>query len=314
MLNLLQIVQRACAELGLSQPAAVATATDLQTIQMFQLVNRGLTELRNMNERGWTDLMKTYVITVGPALTTTGTYSTGGTTITAIPSTATLTPAASYQVSGSFLNQATRVLSVDSATQVTIDVPTSGAATAGTIVFTRDTFGLPSDFDHYIGDTWWDVTNHWILFGPDSPQRYQQEVSGIVTTGPRRHFRQLGRATGNNYRLWPPIATQENNFSLEFQYISLYAVQAVAGTYQQRFTADTDVPTLEDEMLVMDLKWRFFQIKQLDYAPLQAEFLDYVNRRIAQDGGNTVLSLAHGGVSDYLISPAQVPDGNWPGG
>jgi hypothetical protein len=51
----------------------------------------------------------------------------------------------------------------------------------------------------------------------------------------------------------------------------------------------------------------------LDYAPLQAEYLDYVNRRIGQDGGAPTLNLAKGSVDSYLISPAQVPDGNWAG-
>lgn len=313
MLTILECVQAACNELGLTAPASVYTAADLQTIQLGALMNADLRELRNMNEKGWTDLQKSFVITIGPAVTTTGTYAAGATIITGIPSTAAITPATSWQVSGAEINQAARVVSVDSATQITIDIPTSGAATAADLVFTRDTYAMPDDFDHFINDTWWDVTNHWILFGPDSPQRYQQEIAGIVTTGPRRHFRILGRNTGNVYRIWPPIGTVENNFSIEWQYISKFAVQAVAGTYKERFTADDDKPTLEDNIFILGAKWRFFQVKQLDFAPMQAEYLDYVNRRIAQDGGSTVLNLARGSVDSYLISPAQVPDGNWPG-
>ena len=313
MLTILECVQAACQELGLTAPATVYGAADLQTIQLGALMNADLRELRQMKEGGWTDLQKTFVITVGPTLVTTGTYSDGGTVITGIPTTAAITPATAFQVSGSYINQAARVVSVDSGTQVTIDIPTTGAATGDTLTFTQDSYTMPSDFDHFINDTWWDVTNHWILFGPDTPQRYQQEVAGIVTTGPRRHFHQVGRTTGNNYRIWPPIGTVENNFSIEWQYVSRYAVQAANGTYKERFTADDDLPTLEDNIFIMGAKWRFFQIKQLDYAPLQQEYLDYVNRRIGQDGGATVLDLAKGSVDSYLISPAQVPDGNWAG-
>ena len=39
-LNLLQIVQAVTGELGLVQPAVVVGATDLQTVQLFNLVNR----------------------------------------------------------------------------------------------------------------------------------------------------------------------------------------------------------------------------------------------------------------------------------
>lgn len=312
MLTILECVQAACRELGLTAPPAVYTATDLQTIQLGALMNADLRELRLMKD--WTDLQKTFVINVGQGLSTTGTYASGATTITGIPTTAAITPATAFNVSGTYINQAARVVSVDSGTQVTIDLPTTGAATNGAIVFQQDSYALPSDFDHFINDSWWDVTNHWILFGPDTPQRYQQQVSGIVTTGPRRHFHLVGRSTGNNYRIWPPIGTVENNFSIEWQYVSKYAVQATGGgAYKERFTVDTDVPTLEDNIFILGAKWRFFQIKQLDYSPLQQEYLDYVNRRIAQDGGATVLNLSRGSVDSYLISPAQVPDGNWPG-
>lgn len=310
MLTILQCVQAACQELGLTAPPALYTATDLQTIQLGALINRDLAELRTMHQ--WTDLKKSYVITVGPAIVTTGTYSSGGTTITAIPTTAAITPATSFMLSGSYLNQASRVVSVDSATQVTIDIPATGAATAGAITFVKDTFSEPTDFDRFIDDTWWDLTNHWILMGPDSSQRQQQQVAGIVASGPRRHFIQTGRASGSNYRLWPPISSLESNFSIEFQYISKYAVQAAGGTYKERFTVDTDLPTLEDNMMILGVKWRFFQIKQLDYAPLQAEYIDYVNRRIVQDGGATTLRLDRGSDGDFFISPANVQDGNFP--
>ncbi len=311
MLTILECVQAACNELGLTAPSTVYSATDLQTIQLGALMNADLRDLRLMHQ--WTDLQSVFEITVGPAISTTGTYSAGATTITGIPTTAAITPATSFQVSGSYINQAARVVSVDSPTQVTIDIPTSGAATAGTLTFTQDTYALPADFDHFINDTWWDVTNHWILFGPDTPQRYAQETAGIVTTGPRRHFRQLGRTTGNVYRIWPPIGTVESNFTIQWQYISKYAVCSAGGTYKERFTVDTDLPTLEDNIFIMGCKWRFFEVKQLDFAPKQAEYIDYVNRRIAMDGGATVLNLARGSVDSYLISPAQVPDGNWAG-
>ncbi len=311
MLTILECVQAACNELGLTAPASVYGASDLQSIQLGALMNADLRDLRLMHQ--WTDLQSVFEITVGPAVVTTGTYSAGATVITGIPDTSGITPATSFQVSGSYLNQATRVVSVDSPTQVTIDIPTSGAATAGTLTFTQDTYALPTDFDHFINDTWWDVTNHWILFGPDTPQRYAQETAGIVTTGPRRHFRQLGRTTGNVYRIWPPISSLEDNFTIQWQYISKYAVATAGGVYKERFTVDTDVPTLEDNIFIMGAKWRFFEVKQLDFAPKQAEYIDYVNRRIAMDGGATVLNLARGSVDSYLISPAQVPDGNWPG-
>jgi hypothetical protein len=115
-----------------------------------------------------------------------------------------------------------------------------------------------------------------------------------------------------NYRLWPPIGTVEDNFSIAFEYVSKYGVQDADLSYKERFDEDTDLPCLEDNIFIMGAKWRMFQIKQLDYAPLQAEYLDYVNRRIAQNGGAKTLSLSKMPESIF-ISPAQVQDGFFPG-
>ena len=313
----LEIVQRACQELGLAAPAQVVGATDLQTIQMGALVNSEGDELRRAKEDGWTELQSLYVINVGPAIETTGTVTDGSAIITGIPTTAALSKGI-FSVSGQYLNQATRLLTVNSGTQVTLDMPATGSGSID-LVFTQDTYAEPSDFDYFITETWWDRTNHWQLLGPDSPQVDEWHQSGIVTTGPRRHFRQVGRRSltgptgGKTYRLWPPISTNEGNFSVSFEYVSKnWVVQDDGATYQSEMTADDDINCLDFQAVVKGLKWRFFQIKGLDYAPLQSEYLDYVDRLIARDGGAQTLSLPGRG-HNIWISPSQVQDGNFPG-
>ena len=306
--TLLEIVDTACNELGLVAPAAVATATDLQTVQMLGLCNRELSELRQMYD--WTNLQETYVITVAAPISTTGTVTEGSSVITAIPTTAGLA-AQTWAISGDYLNQAARIDTVDSGTQVTMNMPATGTGTID-LVFSKDTYPEPTDFDRFITETWWDRTNHWALIGPNSPQIDEWHRSGIVAWGPRRNWRQVGRATGGNYRLWPPIGATEGQFSIAFEYISKYAVVDALGVFKERFTEDTDQPTLDSNMVLLGLKWRWMQIKQLDYAPLQAEYLDYVNRNGAKDGGMKTLSLVPPR-DQYLIGPQNVADGNWPG-
>lgn len=309
MATLLEIVQTACGEMGLAQPSVVATATDLQTIQMYNLVNREGDELRQVHD--WTELQSTWDLSVVAPLTTTGDIVTGSAVINNIPDTSTLT-ADLFTVAGTEINQAARIASVDSPTQITMSIPASGSQVGATIVFTKDTFTEPTDFDHFINETWWDVTNHWMLLGPDSPQRAAQQVAGIVTTGPRRHFRQVGRAPVN-YRLWPPLGTVEQPFTIQYYYVSKNWVLDPDGvTYKSSMTDDDDECTLDSQAVILGLKWRFFQIKQMDAAPLQREYMDYVSRRIAMDGGAKTLSLDRAPAS-ILISPANVQDGNYPG-
>lgn len=310
MSTLLEIVQTACAEMGLTQPSVVATATDLQTIQMFNLVNRAGNELRQRHD--WTELQATYDLTVPEPLVTTGDVTEGSAIITNIPSTATLA-ADLFTIAGSYVNQAARIYSVDSATQVTMSIPASGTEVGQALTFTKDTFTEPDDFDHFITETWWDVTNHWALLGPDSPQRAAQQVAGIVTTGPRRHFRQVGRAP-INYRLWPPLGTVEQPYSILYYYVSEnWVLDEDTVMFKSSMENDNDECTLNSQAIILALKWRFFQAKSLpEAAQFQVEYNDFVDRLIARDGGNKTLSLDT--LQDsVLISPANVSDGNWPG-
>jgi hypothetical protein len=79
-----------------------------------------------------------------------------------------------------------------------------------------------------------------------------------------------------------------------------------------RFTADTDTSLLDDQALILGCKWRMWQIKGFDYAPMQAEYVDYVNRQRARDGGMPDLSMTRRSYP-YLITSANVQDGNFPG-
>jgi len=307
-LNLLQIVQTVCAELGLQQPTSVVNSVDVGVRQLYSLVNREGTELRKAHD--WTALDTEFDIVVGQPTITTGDTTANSPIITNIPDTSGLT-AGLYQVSANSVPVASRILSVDSSTQITMTMDATSTTTGGTVTFAKDTYAAPSDFDHYINRTWWDRTNRWELIGPDSPQRAEWQLSGIIPTGPRRHFRNIG-PTANNYRIWPPPGTLDTPIQLAFEYISQNWVVTAGGTYQSTMTADTDQTVLDDQAIVLGVKWRFWQIKQFDYAPMQKEYLDYVDRLKARDGGAQTLSLSPRPYP-LLIGPGNVQDGNWPG-
>ena len=78
------------------------------------------------------------------------------------------------------------------------------------------------------------------------------------------------------------------------------------------FTTDTDVPILDADAYMLGVKWRWAQAKRYQYADLQAEYIDYVDRLKARDGGNKIQSLAPEPGPDY-ITPSSAPDGFWPG-
>lgn len=317
-MNLLEIITAACWEMGLRPPAVVVGNDDLQTQQMFYLVNRGLTELRKAND--WTVLQRTFVINEASVLSTTGTVTENSASITSVADTTGIV-AGTWAVSGAYINQAARVSAVSGST-VTMNMPATGSATATDLVFVQDTFALPDDLDHYLNDTWWDRTNHWQLIGPESPQVDEWHQSGIVAWGPRRTWRQVAKTplpTGveasNLYRLWPPLGTEESPFSIAFEYLSRLAVYSADDDIMiENFEADDDTTVLDGQALVLDLKWRFMQAKGLpQMAQYQAEYNDYLQRYAARDGAAKTLSLARGVGDRFLLTPWNVSDGNWPG-
>lgn len=308
-LTLLEIVQTACNELGLTAPSSVATSTDLQIKQLFALVNRDGIELYQSKSDGWTCLQGEHIINLATPITITGTVTTGSNIITAASSVAGIS-ADSFTVAGTGMPSAQRVTAVG-ATTITCEMQAIASGTAVTLTFSQDTYDIPSDFDHFISHTWWDRTNHWMLVGPQSPQFDQFQRSGIVTTGPRRRWRQVGRRP-TAYRLWPPPQATTVPAALVFEFVSDGWVEHVDGSFGKRFTADTDVPLLDSDALILGVKWRMWQIKGFNYAAMQTEYVDHVNRLRARDGGMPDLSLTRRRMP-MLITSANVQDADFPG-
>jgi hypothetical protein len=321
-LTLLQIIQAAQGELGLPQASSVIGNTDPTTTQMLALANRVLDELRRCNPTGWTALQFEYDIVVPVPITTTGNLATPYTSVISnIPSTSGIL-ANYFAVSGNDVAQAARVSSVIdiNTIQMQMEATNSSAIDDLTFIFSQDTFPLPSGFDWYQNRSMWDRTNRWELIGPDSPQIDEWHRSGIVVTGPRRHFRQIG-PYANNWRIWPPPAELTVPLQLVFEFMSANSIVVQGGapsppsfpTFAQYWSTDTDISLLDDQAITMGIKWMFWEIKGMgSYATMQGRWVDYVDRLVARDGAAPTLQLAKR-VNPIFLSPASIQDGFFPG-
>ncbi len=319
--TLLELVNTAQAELGLTQSLTIIGNTDPTTVQMLALLNLELDELRKEKQQGWTVLQTEFNLPVLPPVSVTGTTNTDSDLITAIVGSHTAVEAQYWVAFGEGLpgqgGGVRIILTSATATTMQINMLAVASGTAVSILLAKDTYELPEDFDRYIGNTWWDRTNMWALFGPDSPQLDQLHRSGIFTTGPRRHFRQIGPFT-NKYRVWPAPAEITEPLQLVFEYISSYPVYTTLGTdpdvisKKPYFTLDTDLSVLDDRALIMGLKWRFWAQKGLNWVPLATQYRNYVKILKARDGGNNKKSLVNM-ATPYLLDSSQVQDGSFPG-
>lgn len=310
--TLLEIINTAQRELSLPVSATIINnTTDLTAQQMLSYAQAEI-EALGRKDHNWTVLTFENNIVVSPPVQTTGDVTENSPVITNIPSTAALL-ANFFTVAGSLIPVGARILSVDSATQVTMTMNATGTTIGATLKFSRDTYPEPDDFDHFINRTWWDRTNRWQLLGPMSPQTDQWHQSGIVAFGPRRFFRQIGPYT-SNYRLWPPPAELVNPLQLVFEYISNRRVRVQGSTtnFAFLFANDTDIPLLNDRLIIAGIKWRFWEQKGFNWLSKRKEYDDMVDQFIARDGGAPTLGLAKE-ERDFLISSYNVQDGFFPG-
>lgn len=313
--SLLTLVQNACAELGLAVPGTVAGATDQQTVQMFALANAVGADLLTKSQ--WTALQTLAIINVEAPIT--GTCDTVEASVSITTHDADLTPLltspTAYVVSSTAIPTSARArLAAYSAPNGVITMDSEATATLSdqSLTVSRDTYPVPADFDTFINDTQWDRGNHWRLQGPASPQFDEWLRSGIVTTGPRRWFRQVGRGL-DVFRLWPPPGTNDVPGPLAYEYLSNYWAADASANPKAAFTADTDTCIFPDRTVVEGIKWRFFAAKGFDYSASFAIWQRQVDLAIARDGGSPTLNMTRR-KWPVFISPANVQDGNFPGG
>lgn len=298
-MNLLELVQQVCDELMIDRPSAVVSTADPQIVQLYALLNRLGNDISRQAQ--WQRLNNEYVITT-QAVTQSATTTLGSPVITGIPDTSSLST--DWGLLGVGVPPFAQIVSVDSGTQVTINMPANASGTVD-MQFSRVQYPLPSDWLMQIPQTEWDRTNRWPLLGPKSPQEWQSFKSGIVYAGPRERFRILQESMTIN----PP---PPNGLLFAFEYISTGWVISATGTRQSKYLADTDEAIFPDSLLITGLKSLWKAAKGLDGSFDLGEFRVLLETIKSQDRSAPKLNLSpYGGT--ILMSGWNIPTGNWPG-
>jgi hypothetical protein len=292
--TMLQLVQQVTAELNLAIPTYVQGNTSQDVQQVLALMNRAGYDL--VKEYDWQALELEYRFYT-TAITTTcdtinNTYNLLNVgNVTGLNS--------NYSVVGTNVPQDTYVESVAGST-VTVSQLASATSVGGTVTFSQTKYPLPPDFETITDNTHWDKTKHWQMLGPEDAQQWQWLKSGYISTGPRIRWRILG----SQFQIWPPYNTQEY---LGFEYRSKGWVRSAAGAVKNSFTVDTDTTVLDDTVLVLATKLKYFQIKSFDTTSLQQDYNRYLSVAKANDKGSATLSFAPY-PSKVLIGYANIPD------
>lgn len=156
-------------------------------------------------------------------------------------------------------------------------------------------------FKAVVNDTMWNRTLRRPVFGPMTPQRWEQ-LEAMVMQGPWNQF----QIRGNAIRFIPVPAAGQPIF---FQYKSTNFCQSSGGTAQSRFAADTDILLLDEATFKLGVEWRWKKAKGLDYAQ---DFVDYEQMLViskARDGSKDVINM--GDVKFDIYPGILVPSGSW---
>jgi len=177
----------------------------------------------------------------------------------------------------------------------TIALSASQGAVNGTVV-------TNSDFDYYINDTFWNRTTSLPILGPTDAVEWQT-LQAFPVTGPYQQH----RFQGKNLYL-DPVPTSADTGA--FEYYSTHWCEDSGATGQSSWAADDDVGRLDENLMILGIRWRWKKAKGLDYAQDYDTYEQRLNDAMARDGGKRILNLESRN-RDYRQAGVVIPIGSW---
>lgn len=304
--TLLEMVRQAAGEIGIPQPQSLFGNLNDTEQQLITLANREAKDFSGVANKngGWQELHKEYTFNTA-FLSTTGTVTANSNVVTGLASTAGLQPETWGMASAPF-QAGTRIISVDSPTQVTLSNPAIESGIGIPLIFGKIAYNLPADFEYFVDKTFWDNRYRWALIGPITAQEKQILRYGVIASGPRNKF--YVRIN----KMWlDPVPAE--SFMIAYDYFSNAPIATEAGGFSKTWTSDNDTYLLDEDCFIQGMKWRFLRAKGLDYTEEYASYLTDIERTISRDGGSRDLPIGGCGYGPYFLDGANIPDGNWPG-
>lgn len=158
---------------------------------------------------------------------------------------------------------------------------------------------VPADFRRFIPNSFFNRTTNRPISGPLTPQQWQQKQARPSISQVYLAFRQRQ----GDFLISPTPTAGE---TIAYEYVSKYWAVSSAGQAKATFTSDDDTSYLDEELLILDLKWRFKEAKGLDYGEDMATFERAKLAAFGSDGGATALNI--GGEVEIDLARAFVPE------
>ena len=291
------MVQQTAAELNLAVPSFVVGNTSQDVQQILALMNGAGYDL--LKEYDWQALQIQYRFYT-QSITADATTVNGSYNLTFAPGTDLTGVDSQWQLTGYNIPQDTYVVSANNTTKVVVMSQMASGSGVQSVVCAQTAYDLPDDFETITNRTMWDKSKHWEMLGAEDAQQWQWLKSGYISTGPRIRW----RIFDNQFQIWPVMNTNEY---LGWEYRSKGWARSVNGAIKNSFTADDDTTVLDDRVMVLSTKLKYFQIKSFDTTSLTQDYQRYLSIAKSNDKGAANLSFAPY-PSKVLIGYANIPD------
>lgn len=165
------------------------------------------------------------------------------------------------------------------------------------------TSAIPSDFDRFVTETFYNRTSKRPVEGPFNPQEWQKYKAfgtGVASDA--------FRVRGNSILLAPAPSA---GLIYAYEYVSKWWCTTSGGTEPTlaAWTGDDNDGILDEELMTLGVIWRFLKSKGLDYSETFRTYEIQVGKAAGHDGGKRTVSMAK---SSGLRKPGvAVPDGSW---
>lgn len=161
----------------------------------------------------------------------------------------------------------------------------------------------PNGFLGIVNRTIFDRTQKVPLYGPMSPQDWQQEKA-FVPSGPLYSYRIRGGRL-----LFMPAAEAGHSCAFEY-YSDFFIYNPVDDVYKRYFTKDTDEFLLDEKLALLGLRAVWKKEKGMAYAEDYDQFVRSVANSAARNGTKPTISMNDD--TDVYVGPGIIiPPGSW---
>jgi len=149
-------------------------------------------------------------------------------------------------------------------------------------------YNLPTDFDRFINNTFWNETSDEKVVGPVTPEEYR-----ILKTDNAGAVNDYFRIRAGQVLIYPIPSSIE---SMIYEYVSNLVVLSSSLVGQSQWLADTDLPAIDAHMVRLDATWRWLKNQGRPYAEDQKIANSAIAERARINGARR--TIRHHSLSD----------------